>query len=206
MDKTVAIEVAKLRDLYQRSDKKTRTALEGLCGKDVLVRNGEELWEVVKEHLLNGTAPSTQEAEGAVEYVESLRNVECPKVKPWIVKDESGKPTGIGIPIIKKVLALHDLNDGEEMNWDDAMSAAKEIGKTLPTRDDWYIIRYFKDDIQRLMKEAGGDPLQDNYYWSSTESNTGRAWAVTFYYGCVFTGYKYGTYGTNSVVRPVAAL
>lgn len=203
MDKTVAIEVAKLRDLYQRGDKKTRAILEGMCSKEVLIQSGEELWEIVKNRLLNNEQPTKPEIEGAVEYVESLRNVECAKEKPWIVKDDSGKPIGIGIPIIKKVLALHDINNGEGMNWDDAMAAAKKIGQSLPTRDDWYIIRYFKSDVQRLMKEAGGDPLQDDYYWSSTESSTSSAWYVYFGNGYVTYDYKYNTY---NVVRPVAAL
>ena len=199
MDKTVAIEVAKLRDLYQRSDKKTRVALESLYGKDVLVPGDEEIWEQVKQRLLNNEQPNGAEVEAVIAYVDKLRSQEKPagpKLTPWVVKDESGKVRGIGVPIINKVVALKDAYDGKEVEWEKAVKAG------APTRDDWYIILYFKKEINRLLDENGGDPIRDDYYWSSTEYNTGNAWYVYFLSGLVTYTYKYG----SGVVRPVAAL
>lgn len=199
MDKTVAIEVAKLRDLYQRSDKKTRVALESLYGKDVLVPGDEEIWEQVKQRLLNNEQPNGAEVEAVIAYVDKLRSQDRSsgqKLTPWVVKDESGKVRGIGVPIINKLVALKDAYDGKEVEWEKAVKAG------APTRDDWYIILYFKKEINRLLDENGGDPIRDDYYWSSTEYNTYIAWYVYFHSG--FVGYN-GKFSSN-VVRPVAAL
>ena len=197
--KTVEIEVSKLREAFQKGDKKTRSVLEGLYGKDVLVPNGEEIWESVKQRLLDNEQPNSAEVEAVIAYVEKLRTqAKAPdaKLAPWVVKDESGKVRGIGVPIINKVVALKDAYDGKEVNWDKAVEAG------APTRDDWYIILYFKKEINRLLKENGGEPIKDDYYWSSTEYNTLSAWCVYFYSGVVYSSGKY--YGF--VVRPVAAL
>lgn len=199
MDKTVAIEVAKLRDLYQRSDKKTRVALESLYGKDVLVPGDEEIWEQVKQRLLNNEQPNGAEVEAVIAYVDKLRSQEKSagsKLTPWVVKDESGKVRGIGVPIINKVVALKDAYDGKEVEWEKAVKAG------APTRDEWYIILYFKKQINRLLDENGGDPIRDDYYWSSTEYSTTYAWIVYFSSGFVTYNYK----SSSFVVRPVAAL
>ena len=197
--KTVEIEVSKLREASQKGDNKTRSVLEGLYGKDVLVPNGEEIWESVKQRLLDNEQPNSAEVEAVIAYVEKLRTqAKAPdaKLAPWVVKDESGKVRGIGVPIINKVVALKDAYDGKEVNWDKAVEAG------APTKDDWYIILYFKKEINRLLKENGGEPIKDDYYWSSTEYNTTYAWSVYFSSGYVgSTGKFYGF-----VVRPVAAL
>lgn len=198
--KTVEIEVSKLREAFQKGDKKTRSVLEGLFGKDVLVPNGEEIWESVKQRLLDNEQPNSAEVEAVIAYVEKLRTqAKAPdaKLAPWVVKDESGKVRGIGVPIINKVVALKDAYDGKEVNWDKAVEAG------APTKDDWYIILYFKKEINRLLKENGGEPIKDDYYWSSTEYSTTYAWHAHFSSGYVNTYYKYSTF---YVVRPVAAL
>lgn len=107
---------------------------------------------------------------------------------------------GIRIPVINKVLDLHDLNNGEEMKWDEAMAEAKNAGKSLPTRDEWYIILYFKKEIQQLLEENGGDKIKSDYYWSSTEYLASYAWYVNFANGYVSSNHKYN----GLVARAVA--
>lgn len=197
--KTVEIEVSKLREAFQKGDKKTRSVLKGLYGKDVLVPYGEEIWESVKQRLLDNEQPNSAEVEAVIAYVEKLRTqAKAPdsKLAPWVVKDESGKVRGIGVPIINKVVSLKDAYDGKEVNWDKAVEAG------TPTKDDWYIILYFKKEINRLLKENGGEPIKGDYYWSSTEYGTHTAWIVYFNSGIVINTGKYGGF----VVRPVEAL
>lgn len=207
MDKTVAIEVAKLRDFYQRSDKKTRTALEGLYGKDVLVPGNEEIWEQVKHRLLNGEQPNSAEVEAVVSYVDKLRTqakADRSPVAPWAIKDDAGKIIGVGVPIINKVFYFDDVpEDDHEMNWDDAMAFAKVHGRTLPSKRDLHLCYFFKDEINAIAEEAGYPDFLHGWIWSSTEHSTLNAWLVNFNSGYVHGNSKYTT---TIVVRPVAAL
>lgn len=207
MDKTVAIEVAKLRDLYQRSDKKTRTALESLYGKDVLVPGNEEIWEQVKQRLLNGEQPNSAEVEAMVSYVDKLRTqakADRSSVAPWAIKDDAGKIIGVGVPIINKAFYFADVPDGDKgMSWDDAMAYAKKHGRMLASKAELMLCYYFKDAINAIAEEAGFPDFLDDWTWSSTEYSTSGAWFVNFHNGYVTNNSKYFTY---YVVRPVAAL
>lgn len=65
---------------------------------------------------------------------------------------------GIFIPVINKVLAMHDSFDMERVKIDKETEA--------PTINDWHIIFFFKDRINELLKKHGGEPLKDDCYWS----------------------------------------
>ena len=79
---------------------------------------------------------------------------------------------GIYVPIIGKYLAMRDCFGGEEVTWDEA------VKEGAPTRDEWYIILYYKDKINRLLRENGGELLVGEY-WTSTEHPEGLGWYVT---------------------------
>ena len=90
---------------------------------------------------------------------------------------------GVYIPIIGKVLGKEELApDG--MTWKEALAAAKRAKGTIPTKDEWYIILYFRDEINALMKEHGARELC-GYYWSSSEGSETYAWGVNFTAGYV---------------------
>ncbi|MBR5043036.1 MAG: DUF1566 domain-containing protein [Bacteroidales bacterium] len=206
--KTIVIEVSKLRDLHKKCDDKVKSMLEELFGKEVFSSEEQEMLESIRSCIECCETKSRENIKAMRDWFDEYIRKNQEKAaamasqKPWVAKNASGEIVGIGIPIINKVLALRDLNDGKEMKWDEAMKAAEAEGKTLPTRDDWYIIRYFKSQIQALLKDNGGVPLQEDYYWSSTECSSNYAWYVVFNSGIVGTYYKY----YSSVARPVAAL
>ena len=95
-------------------------------------------------------------------------------------------------------------------DWDfvGATNHLKECGMNMPLPDGWYIptlaalevICFLKKEINEALKFAGGEPLSEDYHWSSTEGNRGLARFVSFYNGVANNTNKY----SSCVVRPVA--
>lgn len=99
------------------------------------------------------------------------------------------------------MLAVNDFEkDGKtEFEWQEAMDAVSEVGFTMPNFKQWSLVMAYKDEINRQMKEAGGEPLTD-YYWSVAQYNSGFA---RFYYGSSGgLDYSYLYYAYS--VRPLA--
>lgn len=111
--------------------------------------------------------------------------------------DEERK--AVFIPIINKYLdAKHS---EKEMTWDEAMAYAKKAGKELPSQHEMFAILFFKDEINAILKEHGGDLLTE-WAWASTEFSASYAWVVLFNIGYVGYAYKY----VSRYVRAVAAI
>ena len=206
MKKTVEIEVAKLRSLYQGGDEKTREALEAMYGKDILVADDDEMLERVTQILSENDIRDDDEIQSAIDWVEALRARKAipetsQKVEPWAIKNKDGKVIGVGVPIINKAFYF-DQCPKEEMNWDDAMKYAKKLGRKLPTKKELVLCWFFKDEINAIAEAAGHPDFLSGYIWSSTEYNTLSAWYVGFGSGLV-DGYNTKYYATY-VVRPVA--
>lgn len=108
---------------------------------------------------------------------------------------------GVVIPQLRIVLAAKNLDKGKEHTWEDAMAMAEAAGKRLFTRDEAYILAYYKDNINALLEAHGGD-LLDGFFWTSLEYNRYYAWCVYFGNGYFHNNSKFSTY----TVRPVAAL
>lgn len=88
----------------------------------------------------------------------------------------------------------------DEFEWQEAMDAMKDIGRTIWNKKQMTIVTAFKDEVNAKLKEIGGDPL-DGYYWSSTEYGSYYAWLVFFSNGSIDNFNKaYSWY-----VRPCAA-
>lgn len=64
---------------------------------------------------------------------------------------------GVVIPALRKVLLAKCLG---EMPWKDAMEAAEKAGGAMPDQDEAHYLVYLKKDINRILKEHGGDPLE----------------------------------------------
>ena len=121
---------------------------------------------------------------------------------PTAITKPDGKIIGVRVPIINKAFYFCDVPEGDrEMNWPDAMDYAKKRGRTLPTKREFYVILFFKDEINAIAAEAGHTDFLSGWAWSSTEGSTNYAWLVNFNSGIVG---NYSKYGTNIVVRPVA--
>ena len=98
--------------------------------------------------------------------------------------DENGDPDGIRVCALDEdfLIALHDEFDGEDVTFDKANTVSLFTDKQV------YLYYYYLDDIVRLMEEAGGDPLDDVWYWTKTPS------AYSVYTQLIFNG----TYGDLS--------
>ena len=77
---------------------------------------------------------------------------------------------GIYVPIIDIILDMKDYDGGKEMTWD----KAKDLSLS---KQQWFIILYFRDEINALLKEHGGQELE-GWYWTSTQSSQNYAWSV----------------------------
>ena len=102
--------------------------------------------------------------------------------KPYYIEGR-----GIYVPIINKVIDMEDLRDGDFsrfFDWNEALKAAKKAGKELPTKKEMYVILYFIEEINGLLRKNGGSPLS-GYYWSSSEYSRALAWLISFTSGNV---------------------
>lgn len=112
------------------------------------------------------------------------------------------KNGGVYIPLLNITVQSKNLRnaDGEYVNWEEANRLAKEAGGRLFTRDEAYILLFQKDDINALLKDHGGDPLED-HFWSSSEYSETGAWYVNFSSGRVFSNTKFGSHVARAVVE-----
>lgn len=116
-----------------------------------------------------------------------------------IVK-KNGQPVGVSAAAINGrtiVLALRDMP--EQMNWYDAV----KLG--IPSKEDWMAIAENLEAVNKALIRAGGEPLKNDWYWSSSVYDNLWAWLSSL-------GFSYGLYGlgsykfAGSYVRPVLAL
>ena len=78
-----------------------------------------------------------------------------------------------------------------------------KLGKNeyIPSLGQLYFILAHFREINEALNAVGGDPLQDLWYWSSTEYSATDAWFLNLYYG----GASYGTKACQFRVRAVSA-
>lgn len=99
------------------------------------------------------------------------------------------------------VVFKRDLEERED--WFASKKACEGIFCRMPTAKELSIIYDNKKKINKLMQEHGGEPMKDEWYWSSSEDGTNLAWGQAFSNGYVYFTYK--DY-VNHLVRPVLAL
>lgn len=104
---------------------------------------------------------------------------------------------GVVVPLIGKVLHAKCLG---EADWEGAKKLAKEAGGELFSKNEGYILAYYKDEINELLEAHGGDKLE-GWNWCSSEYSALLAWLVDFNGGAILNDYKYYT----SYVRAVSA-
>lgn len=80
--------------------------------------------------------------------------------------DEQGNPDGIRVTGcgMDFILALHDEFDGEDVTYEKAEKCS------LPDEMMARLYGIHRKEINRLMKEAGGEPLED-WYWTKTQAS-----------------------------------
>ena len=100
--------------------------------------------------------------------------------------------------------AMSDWNG--EANTNDMRSALNpdiNLGENeyIPSVAQLHLILLNINEINKALVEAGGDPMKEDWYWSSTEYSSNGAWFVGFNGGGTYGNGKYG----NFVVRPAVA-
>ena len=117
------------------------------------------------------------------------------KFRVMIVK-KNGQPVGVRAAAINGrtiVLGLRD--EPEQMNWHDAV----KIG--IPTKEEWMAIAENLAAVNKALVRAGGKPLKNGWYWSSSEESIDHAWAAILYGGLGFSPKRVLNY-----VFPILAL
>lgn len=140
--------------------------------------------------------------------------------------------TGIGVNFGGKslILATEDISDNgielttqqggtrfitnyhqaaEDMNGKAATDDIRDIlnmgisdDEYIPSLGELYFILAHFTQINAALKAVGGEPLHDDWYWSSTQYSTATAWTLNLRNGNALTGTK-ATYQLR--VRPVSA-
>lgn len=121
------------------------------------------------------------------------------KFRVMIVKKD-GRPIGVRAAQINgRVIYLALQDEPETMNWYDAV----KVG--IPSKEEWMAIAENLEAVNKALIRAGGEPLKNDWYWSSSEYSNGYgAWGSTFNdsYGVDWNNKDYN----NRYVRPVLAL
>ena len=87
----------------------------------------------------------------------------------------------------------------EKKNWSDAKSWCSSLGGgwRLPTKEELLVIYRNKDALNAVLA-AVGDEILDDWYWSSTGSDS-VAWGVAMHYGYPSSNSKSGNYYVRAV-------
>ena len=153
---------------YQNADEKDKEKF-----RELFNANRQLTEEDIKESLikfLNGEDAPFDEGP-FIEWVNKASVTVPPLPEPLDLKPRYVEGKGIYVPVVGKYLAMQDSFNGAEVNWHNA------VKEGAPSRDEWYIILFFKDEINRLLRENGGEELE-KWYWTSTEYSESNAWSV----------------------------
>ena len=96
------------------------------------------------------------------------------------------------------VMALKDEED--EYTFDEAMNLEDKRPLSLL---EWLLYLENKEIIDKKLKEHGGEPLKDEYYWSSSEDDYygGYAWVVRPSDGSMYSNIKNTSYRVRCVIE-----
>lgn len=168
-------------------------------GKDALTFAAETAVEAADALILqlNKTVASKEEAEQ-----ESKSSDDSEPDGITLVEHDGLKWVRIKIFDEDFMLCTKNLvgEDGmKEFKWQEAVDETEKRGWTMPNKKQWDLVDAYRDQIDKLIEEAGGDSLND-LFWSVARYYSDGAW---FYYG--FNGKLDGNYLSRTYsVRPLA--
>ncbi len=114
----------------------------------------------------------------------------------------------VGINEEGKELYAYNADAPDKMKWNDAVEYCDKLAKEtslpyhLPTQKELMLMYIHKEAVNKALAEAGGEPLKDGWYWSSTEYNNNYSWGLNMGNGI----YNYYSKNNYNYVRPVLAL
>lgn len=109
---------------------------------------------------------------------------------------KDGKPVAVRAAEVNGRFINIALKDESNcLNWYNALE------KGIPSSAEWLAISENFEAVNKALKRAGGKPLKDEYYWSSSELNYygNRAWVVRPSDGYVSYYVKYTSYRVRCV-------
>lgn len=121
-----------------------------------------------------------------------------------VVYDEDKNPIGIRIKTLDEDFSLSLKNLGghdKQYEWKEMMELLKEKGLTTFNYKQAHIIAAYKDEVDKLLEEVDGEPMNDHCFWSVSECYSNYAWCYYGNYGNVVIDIKYSSYS----VRPLLA-
>lgn len=121
-----------------------------------------------------------------------------------IVYDEDKNPIGIRIKTLDEDFSLSLKNLGghdKQYGWKGMMELLKEKGLTTFNYKQAHIIAAYKDEVDKLLEEVDGEPMNDHCFWSVSEFYSYNAWFYNGSFGSVYTYDK----DTSCSVRPLLA-
>lgn len=100
-------------------------------------------------------------------------------VTPYFDKDNNF--IGVRVKALEEdfVIMAHDFMGGKYMTWQKTMDALKKKGFTTWNMRQISLTIYYRNEIDAVLTECGGDPL-NRWYWTCAEYSAGGAF---FYYG-----------------------
>ena len=101
--------------------------------------------------------------------------------------------------------AMYDWNGEDNTNHLKAVGLPGSLnlkdGQYIPSMGEMLFIFTHKKDINNALEKAGGQPIANSWYWTSTEGSAANAWGLHLDYGPYYTNKS-----ENSLrVRPVSA-
>ena len=121
-----------------------------------------------------------------------------------VVYNENKNPIGIRIKTLDEDFSLSLKNIGghdKQYEWKEMMELLKEKGLTTFNKKQALIIAAYKDEVDKLLEEVDGEPMNDHCFWSVSEYASNGAWFYSGDYGSVDCNHK----NVSCSVRPLLA-
>ena len=168
-------------------------------GKDALTFTAETAVEAADTLILQLNKPIA-----AKEEAESESNPSEDNEPDGITLVEQDGLKWVRIKIFDEDFMLCTKNlvgeDGKkEFKWQEAVDETEKRGWTMPNKKQWDLVDAYREQIDKLIEEAGGDSLND-WFWSVARYCSVYAWLYYGYYGRLDNGNLYYTCS----VRPLA--
>ena len=109
---------------------------------------------------------------------------------------KDGKPVAVRAAEVNgRVINIALKDESNCLNWYNA------VEKGIPSPTEWLAISENFEAVNKALKRAGGEPLRDAFYWSSSETNDsdGHAWVVRPSDGYMDYGHKNYSYRVRCV-------
>ena len=118
---------------------------------------------------------------------------QCNEKPVSVVYDEDKNPIGIRIKVLDEDFSISLKNLGghdKQYEWKEMMELLKEKGLTTFNHKQAHIIAAYKDEVDKLLEEVDGEPINDHCFLSVSECDSNRAWCYYGNSGYVYYGFK----------------